>query len=131
MPFTGYVLMKIVLAVGSAIIFGIVTLLALILLLVPVGIAGIIVFFAGKALGLTLNAALLIILAVLGCLLLAGILYLIAVIGTPPMVFFQSYVLHFFGSRYPALGAVLFAPAPETSLFPRLGARSIIEPSTG
>ena len=44
-----------------------------------------------------------------------GFFYLSALISTPPMVFFQSYVLHFIGSRYPAVGAVLFPPPPRTS----------------
>ena len=40
MAFTGYVLMKIVLAIGSAIIFGIITFLTLIILLIPSGDCG-------------------------------------------------------------------------------------------
>ena len=73
MAFTGYVLMKIVLAIGSAIIVrhrhAIVT---LIVLLIPLGIAGVIVFFGGKAIGLTLNVATISILVVLGGIILAG-----------------------------------------------------------
>jgi hypothetical protein len=137
MAFTGYVLMKIVLAVGSAIIFGIITLLTIIIVLVPLGIAGAIIFFGGKAIGLTFNPATISILVALGCIILAGILYLIALISTPPMVFFQSYVLHFFGSRYPPLGAVVFPPPPETlppsepQISPPLEGPPLIEPSIG
>jgi hypothetical protein len=119
MAFTGYVLMKIVLAIGSTIIFGMITLLTLFVLLIVLGIAGVIVFFGGKAVGLTLNVATISILVVIGGIILSGILYLIALISTPAMVFFQSYVLHFMGSRYPALGAVVFPPPP------------ILEPSIG
>ena len=36
------------------------------------------------------------------------------------MVFFQSYVLHFIGSRYPAVGQVFFPPPPETPPPPAL-----------
>ena len=61
-----------------------------------------------------MNVATISILVVMGGVILAGILYLIALISTPAMVFFQSYVLHFMGSRYPALGAVVFPPPPET-----------------
>jgi hypothetical protein len=131
MAFAGYVLMKIVLAIGCAIIFGIITFLTLIILLIPLGIAGVILFFGGKAIGLTLNVATISILVVLGGIVLAGILYLIALISTPPMVFFQSYVLHFMGSRYPALGTVVFPPAPETPPPANLGPPPIIEPSIG
>ena len=48
MAFTGYVLMKIVLAMGSAIIFGIITFLTLIVLLIPLGIAAVIFSLAVK-----------------------------------------------------------------------------------
>jgi hypothetical protein len=111
--FTGYVLMKIVLAIGSAIIVGIATILTLFAFLTPLGIAALSIFFGGKAMGLAWNVTTISIVAVLGGVILAAFLYLIALINTPPMVFFQSYVLHFFGSRYPALGAVLFPPLPE------------------
>jgi hypothetical protein len=113
MAFTGYVLMKIVLAIGSAIIFGIITLLTFIVLLIPLVIAAVIIFFGGKALGLTLNVTTISILVVMGGAILAGFIYLVALINTPAMVFFQSYMLHFMGSRYPALGAVVFPPPSE------------------
>ena len=131
LAFTGYVLMKIVLAIGSAIIFGIITFLTIIILLIPLGIAGVVVFLVGKALGLALNVATISILVILGGIILTGIIYLVALISTPAMVFFQSYVLHFLGSRYPALGRVVFPPPPETPPPLPLGAAPAIEPSAG
>jgi len=112
MAFTGFVLMKIVLAMGSAIIFGIITLLALVAVAIPLVIAGVVLFFVGKAVGLAWNLATISIVVILGGIILTGILYLIALMSTPPMVFFQSYVLHYFGARYPTLGAVVFPPPP-------------------
>jgi len=129
--FTGYVLMKIVLAMGNAIVVGIATIVTLIVLLIPLGIGGVILFFAGKAIGLTLNVATISILVVLGGVILAGFIYLIALINTPSMVFFQSYVLHFIGSRYAAVGTVLFPPPPETPPLPPLEGQPIVKPSTG
>jgi hypothetical protein len=123
--------MKIVLAIGSAILVGIATLLAFIVLLIPLGIAALIIFFGGHAMGLTLNITTVSILVAMGCIILAGLLYLIALISTPPMVFFQSYMLHFMGSRYPALGAVVFPPPPETPPPTPLGEPTILEPSIG
>jgi hypothetical protein len=129
LPFAGYVLMKIVLAIANAIIVGIVTILTFLFLLIPMGIAGLIMFFGGKALGLTFNLATISILVVLGGIIVMGLIYLVALINTPPMVFFQSYTLHFIGSRYPAVGQVLFPPPPETP--PTLDAPTIPEPSIG
>jgi hypothetical protein len=51
---------------------------------------------------------------VLGGIVVMGLFYLIALISTPAMVFFQSYVLNFFGGRYPNLGAVLSPPQPDS-----------------
>ncbi len=112
-PFVGYVLMKIVLAIGCAVIFGIITLVVFIVLFIPFGTVGVIAFFLGKAIGLTFNIATIGILAAIGCVFLVGLVYVVSLINTPAMVFFQSYILHFFGSRYPALGQVVFPP-PES-----------------
>lgn len=113
MAYAGFVLMKIVLAMGSAIIFGIITLLALIAVAIPMGIAGLILFFAGKAAGLTLSFPLVCVVIVLGGVIITGIFFMLALISTPPMVFFQAYVINFFAGRYPALGAIVFPPPPE------------------
>ena len=102
-----------------------------IILLIPLGITALIIFFGGKAIGLILSVATISILVALGGGILAGFIYLIALINTPPMVFFQSYVLHFFGSRYPALGAIVFPPPPEAPPPPALVEPPIIEPSLG
>ena len=114
LAFTAYVLMKIVLAIGSAILFGIIGVIAFLVTLIPLGVLGVIVFFAGKALGLGLNVGTISILAVLGIVVLSGIFYLMAVVSTPPMVFFQAYALHFLGSRYSTLGNIVAPPEPET-----------------
>ena len=122
MAFAGYVLMKIVLAIGSAIIFGIITLMILIVLLIPLGIAGVIIFFGGKAMGLTLNAATISILVVLGGVIVRRLPLPDRADQYAPMVFFQSYVLHFIGSRYPAW--VQCSSRPRRNASARLPRRS-------
>jgi hypothetical protein len=112
MAYAGFVLMKIVLAVGSAIIFGIITVLTLIAVAIPLAIGGAALFFGGKAAGLSWDFPLIGVVAILGGVVISGILYLLALISTPPMVFFQAYVIYFFGSRYPALGVIAFPPSP-------------------
>ena len=123
--FTIYVLMKIVLAVGSAVIFGIIDFLVLFALLIPLGIVAVVVVLVAIALGLswtplTVGAA------VIACgAVLLLLVYVISFVSAPAMVFFQAYTLHFFGSRYPLLGdqlaltSVASKPAP---LFPPAGA---------
>lgn len=106
-----YVLMKVVLAVAAAILFGIINLIVLLVLLIPLGAAGVGIVMAGKAAGLTWTAFTIAAAATAGVALLLLLFWLFALINTPGLYFFQSYTLHFFGSRYARVGAILF-PAP-------------------
>ena len=118
--YAGYVLMKIVLVVGTAIIFGILTLIAVLLLFIPVSIAGAGAYFYAKAAGLLWSFPAIAIGVVLAALVIGLILYVTAFISAPAMVFFQAYVIHFLGSRYPALGERISAPSipPVPPSFP-------------
>ena len=49
---------------------------------------------------------------VVGSILLALFLYLIALISVPVIVFFLAYSIYFFAARYPALSAVPYPPVP-------------------
>jgi hypothetical protein len=129
MVYVGYVLMKIVLAVGSAIIFGIINLLAIFMLLIPMGILGVAIYFLAKAAGLTWTLGTISIAVVLGGAAVFAIFYVIAFISAPAMVFFQSYTLHFFGSRYTALGAVVFPPSPAPPASPATPAEPLPLPA--
>ena len=118
LSYTGYVLMKIVLAVGSAIIFGIINLIAILLLLIPLGLGGLAIYFLAKGAGIPWNLATMSIVAVLA---LAAFLLLLTVAGliaVPAMVFFQSYPMYFFGSRYTRLGELVFPPPPPEATPP-------------
>jgi hypothetical protein len=102
--YLGYVLMRIVLAVGSAILFGIVNLILLLVLILTLGAAGTAIVFAGSAAGLSWNYY--------------TIGLAVAVVSAPAMVFFQAYTLYFLGPRYPLLGARLAGrpPSPTTAM---------------
>lgn len=116
--FAVYVLMKIVLAVGSEILFAIVNLFVILVSLIPLGIVGLVAYLLGSAFGLTWNIST-ILLAIAGGLLgLAALLYVLALVYAPGLVFFQSYAIHFFGARYPRLGALLNPPPPPLPLEP-------------
>jgi MFS family permease len=109
--YAGYVGMKIVLAIGAAIMVGIATLiLALIIAIPTVGLA-IVAVLTGKTAGLTWNVYTITVAVVVGCILLAVFLYLVALISVPVIVFFPAYSIYFFAARYPALSAVLY-PVP-------------------
>jgi hypothetical protein len=112
-----YVLMKIVLAVGSALLFGIVNFVVLLGLLVPVGILGVVIVLVASAAGLSWNPVTISLAVVAGGLVLTVLIYVVSFVSAPAMVFFQAFSLHFFGSRYPLLGdqLALTTPAPKPS----------------
>lgn len=109
--YTVYVVMKIVLAVGSAILFGIANVIALLVLLIPLGIVGVAIFATVHVLALTWNAWTIGLFSLLCLAVVAGLLWIISFIYAPGLVFFQSYSLYFLAARYPALNA-LMSPTP-------------------
>ena len=117
----GYVLMKIVLAVGSAILFGIVNLLVILFLLVPMGIISVAIYFALRNLHLVWNFATVSALIIGIALAIAIILWACAFVYSPGLVFFQSYALRFLASRFPALDVAMnlqLAPMTGRGPFP-------------
>jgi len=116
--YAGYVGMKIVLAIGSAIIFGIVGFILALIILIPVVGVVVAAVIGGKAAGLAWTAGTITLVVVAGCVLLAIFLFLTALISVPAIVFFPAYSIYFFAARYPALSAVLY-PAPLAPAAPQ------------
>jgi hypothetical protein len=110
--YAGYAGMKIVLAIGAGIVVGLATLILMLIVLIPtVGLvlAGV---FGGKAAGLTWNAFTITIAVVAGCIIFAILMYLVALISVPVIVFFPAYSIYFFAARYRPLSMVLYPPPP-------------------
>jgi hypothetical protein len=109
-----YVLMKIVLAVGGAILFAIINLIVILILLIPLGVVGLAGYFLGQAAGFSWDVSTELLVTGLGLLAFAGILYVVGFVYAPGLVFFQSYTVEFFGPRYAPLGSKLLPPVPPT-----------------
>ena len=109
--YAGYLGMKIVMAIGAAVIVGIVAAIIILLMLIPVGGFGAVLVLMGKSGGLHWNLYTITLAVVVGSILLALILYVVSLVSVPAIVFFPAYSIHFFAARYPALDAVL-RPAP-------------------
>jgi hypothetical protein len=107
LAYTGYVLMKAVLAAGSAIFFGIIDLTALLLLLIPMGLIGVLAYLGLRGANLSWNFATVSVTVILAALVIALILWLFAFLYSPALVFFQSYALRFLASRLPSLSALM------------------------
>ncbi len=127
-----YVGMKIVLAIGAAIVIGIVSVVLGLLVAIPtVGLA-IVAVLTGKTAGLTWNVATITVAVVVGCILLAVLLYLMALISVPAIVFFPAYAIYFFAARYRALSLVLYPPpAPVVPGFDAGGSPPLAPDPTG
>jgi hypothetical protein len=121
-----YVLMKIGLAIGAGIIIGIVSVILALVVAIPTVGLGIVVALTGKTAGLTWNAATITLAVIVGCILFAAFMYLIALISVPAIVFFPAYAMYFFAPRYRALSLVLYPPLVESS-----GAPPLIPETTG
>ncbi len=115
-----YVLMKLVLTVGSAVLFGIIHLMVILASLIPLGMVSLALIFLGKTMGLHWNRYTVSAVAVMGLAALTALLFVIAFVSAPALVFFQSYTLQFFGARYPALGALMgrTPPGPPAAATP-------------
>lgn len=123
--YAGYVGMKIVLALGAAIVIGIVSFIVALIILIPIAGLAAGTLLAGKAAGLGWTVSTITIAVVEGCTLFAAFLYVMSLISVPAIVFFPAYSIYFFAARYPALAAVLY-PAPPAPQIPPATA-----PSTG
>jgi hypothetical protein len=110
---TGYILMKTVLSIGSAILFGIIDLVALLLLLIPLGLIGVLVYLSLRGVNLPWNFTTVSVTIILAALLVAVILWLFAFLYSPALVFFQSYALRFLASRLPSLSTAMNSGALE------------------
>jgi hypothetical protein len=111
--FAIYLLLKIVLAIAAAILFGIISLIPILALVVPAVLA----VFAGYKAGLGWNPATVSLAIIGGTVLFAVLLYIVALVNVPAVVFFPAFSIYFFASRYPRLDALL-NPAPPAPVLP-------------
>jgi hypothetical protein len=113
--YAAYIGMKIVMAIGAGIMVGIATLILGLIIAIPTVGLSILAVITGKSAGLTWNAYTITLAVVVGCVLLAGFMYVIAMISVPVVVFFPAYSIYFFAARYPALSTVLYPPPPHSA----------------
>lgn len=115
--YAGYIGIKIVLAIGAAIALLIVTLIAMFALVIIMGLVGVAAFFGGKAAGWTWNPYTIALAVVLGCIALAILMFVAAMIAVPVIVFFPAYSIYFFAPRYAPLASLL-SPEPAAPAAP-------------
>ena len=108
-----YLLLKLVLAIAAAILFGIIAIVPALFVVVP----GVVAVLAGHAAGMGWSVTTISLAIIFGTLLLLLLIYLIALVSVPATVFFPAYAMYFLAARYPNLDALLHPvptpPAPE------------------
>ncbi len=114
--YAAYIGMKIVMAIGAAVVLGIVSAIVMLLFLIPVGGLGAVAVIAGMAAGLTWNLYTITLAVVAGSIAIFTILYVLSLVSVPAVVFFPAYSIHFFASRYPALGCAVTSDAPAARI---------------
>ena len=110
--YAAYIGMKIVLAIGAGIVIGIATLILIFIVVFPAAALGVIAVLSGKAAGLTWNVGTITLAVLGGCFLFGMVMYLIALISVPAIVFFPAYSIYFFAPRYRPLSLALYPPPP-------------------
>jgi hypothetical protein len=118
--YAAYVGMKILMAIGAGIVIGIATLILGLIIAIPTIGLSILAVLTGQSAGLTWNAYTITLAIVVGCILLAIFLYLVALISVPVIVFFPAYSIYFFAGRYRALSAALYPASPIAPPIPPL-----------
>lgn len=108
-----YVLMKIVMAIGAAVVIGIIALIVTLIIMIPVGGLGAIAVIAGKAAGMGWTPYTITLAVVFGVIAVGLVLYVISLISVPAIVFFPAYSLYFLAGRYPRLHALLHPTPPQ------------------
>lgn len=116
--------MKIVLVIGSGIIFSIVIALTMFIVLIPSAILAGIAFVFFKSAGLLWNAGTITAALIVGILVFAALLYVIAFVCVPIAIFFPAYAMYFLAERFPGLYAKLYGtplvPTPGWTPVPPL-----------
>ena len=109
--YAAYLGMKLVMNIGAAMVLAIVSMIAILALLIPVGGIGVVAVLIGKTAGLTWNVYTISGVVVSVCIFIAVVLYVISLISVPATVFFPAYSIYYFASRYPPLAGLLYPPA--------------------
>jgi hypothetical protein len=122
-----YAVMKVLLAIAAGILVAIASFLLVVVLAIPAVAMLLVAVTAGKTAGLTWNVFTITIAVVVGCVLLAILMFLISLLSVPVIVFFPAYAMYFFAARYRQLALALYPPQappqPATATTPPPGPR--------
>lgn len=123
-----YIVMKALLAVASAIVVAIAGLIGALVVLLPVVLLGVLLLSSNFKYHVWDTSGI-VIAVFLGLLALGLLLGELSLVSVPVVVFFQSYVLYFFGDRYPRVAKVLATTEPPPASPPLPPPYPIVPPA--
>jgi hypothetical protein len=111
--YAAYIGMKIGLAIGAGIALTIISLIVIVILLIPIGGLGVMIWMSVKTAGATWSVYTITLAAAAGIIVLAILVFVISMISVPAAVFFPAYSIYFLAARYPALADLLSPRLPD------------------
>jgi len=112
--YAGYIGIKIGLGLAAAIIIAVLQIVALLVMLIPIGGIAAAIYLGAKSAGMTWDAPAIALAVVLGIIVLLLVFFVLLLIATPTVVFFPAYSMYFLAPRYAPLAARLW-PQPPAS----------------
>jgi hypothetical protein len=110
--YAAYIGMKIVLALAAGIALTIISLTVIVVLLIPIGGIGAIIFMSAKTAGATWSVYTITLAVVAAGIVLTIFVFVISMVSVPNAVFFPAYSMYFLAPRYPPLAHLLWPPLP-------------------
>jgi hypothetical protein len=110
--YAAYIGIKIGLTIAATIVFGIGAIIALVVLLIIFGGVGGLGVLGGHAAGWSWNPYTISAAVIFGLIALVLLLFAVALICVPIIVFFPAYAIYFFAARYPPLASLLWPEPP-------------------
>lgn len=113
--YAAYVGIKIALGLAALIVFAIIQIVALLLMLIPVGGIAFAIYLGAKSAGLAWNSATIAVAIVSGGIAVLAVFFVLLLLSTPVAVFFPAYSIYFFAPRYAPLAAAMWPQAPPAA----------------
>jgi hypothetical protein len=105
--YAGYVGLKILLRIGAMIAMFIAALVVIVVLIIPFGGFGLAGFLIARAIGLAWNLWTITVAILFGLVAIGALIYVLALVSVPMIVFFPAYSIRFFAERYAPLKGAL------------------------
>src|SRR5258706_1321429 len=104
--------MKVVLAIGIGIAITIISFIVILVIMLPTGFLGAMIFIGAKSAGATWSPYNISLAVSAGLIVLAMLVFSLSMISVPATVFFPAYSIYFLAPRLPALAQVVLPVQP-------------------